>query len=61
MNRRAQIRMTAEEQATFLRTAPKASLATIGQDGFPHVVAMSFLAKDGRIYMRHPMAKPRKC
>jgi nitroimidazol reductase NimA-like FMN-containing flavoprotein (pyridoxamine 5'-phosphate oxidase superfamily) len=51
MNRRAQIRMTAEEQAAFLRQAPKASLATIGQDGFPHVVAMSFLAKDGLIYM----------
>jgi PPOX class probable F420-dependent enzyme len=51
MNRRAQIRMTAEAQADFLRTAPKASLATIGQDGFPHVVAMSFLAQDGRIYM----------
>ena len=51
MSRRAQIRMTAEEQAEFLRTAPKASLATIDQDGFPHVVAMSFLAKDGLIYM----------
>ena len=51
MSRRAQIRMTAEEQIDFLHTAPKASLATIGQDGFPHVVAMSFLAKDGLIYM----------
>ena len=51
MSRRAQIRMTAEEQTDFLRTAPKASLATIGQDGFPHVVAMSFLAKGGFIYM----------
>jgi general stress protein 26 len=43
--------MTAEELTDFLHTAPKASLATIGQDGFPHVVAMSFLSKDGFIYM----------
>jgi PPOX class probable F420-dependent enzyme len=51
MSRRTQIRMTAEEQTHFLRTAPKASLATVDQDGFPHVVAMGFLAKDGLIYM----------
>jgi PPOX class probable F420-dependent enzyme len=43
--------MTPDEQAEFLRTAPKASLATVDQDGFPHVVAMGFLAKDDAIYM----------
>ena len=51
MSRRNEIRMTPEEQAEFLRTAPKASFATLDQDGFPHVVAMGFFAKDGAIYM----------
>ena len=51
MNRRRQIQLTPEEQATFLKEPNKASLATIDKDGFPHVVAMGFLAKDGAIYM----------
>ena len=51
MSPRAAIRLTPEEQAAFLQTTRKASLATIDQDGFPHVVAMGFVAKDGAIYM----------
>jgi PPOX class probable F420-dependent enzyme len=51
MNRRRQIRFTAEEQAAFLRGHRKAALATIGEDGFPHVVAMNFYVKDGAFYM----------
>jgi PPOX class probable F420-dependent enzyme len=51
MNRRRQIRFTPEEQTGFLRTHRKAALATIGEDGFPHVVAMNFFAKDGAFYM----------
>lgn len=51
MSRRAAIRLTPEEQDAFLRATRKASLATIDQDGFPHVVAMGFVAKDGAIYM----------
>ena len=51
MSRRQTIRMTLDEQVEFLRTAPKVSLATVDQDGFPHVVAMGFLAKDDAIYM----------
>jgi len=51
MNRRRQIRLTPEEQAAFLREHRKAALATIGKDGFPHVVAMNFVAKDGAFYM----------
>lgn len=50
-NRRREIQLSPEEQEAFLRTAPKAMLATVDKDGFPHVVAMSFLAKDGAIYM----------
>src|ERR1700675_3100973 len=46
-----QIKLTAEEQTEFLRTAGKAALATIDKEGFPHVVAMNFLARDGAILM----------
>jgi PPOX class probable F420-dependent enzyme len=51
MNRRRQIQLTPDEQAAFLREHRKAALATIGRDGFPHVVAMNFLAKDSAFYM----------
>src|SRR5262245_65285023 len=51
MSRRSQIELTPDEQAAFLREPLKAALATLDRDGFPHVVAMSFLARDGAIYM----------
>src|SRR5262244_1014952 len=51
MNRRRQIQLTLDEQAAFLREHRKGALATIGKDGFPHVVAMNFVAKDGAFYM----------
>jgi PPOX class probable F420-dependent enzyme len=51
MSRRRQIRLTLDEQAAFLREHRKGALATMGKDGFPHVVAMNFLAKDGAFYM----------
>jgi PPOX class probable F420-dependent enzyme len=51
MNRRQRIQLTHEEQTAFLKEPNKAALATIDKDGFPHVVAMGFLAKDGAIYM----------
>jgi PPOX class probable F420-dependent enzyme len=50
-NRRRQIRMTAEEEAAFLRDSRKAALATIDRDGFPHVVAMNYFVEDGAFYM----------
>jgi PPOX class probable F420-dependent enzyme len=50
-NRRRQIRLTADEQAAFLRDNPKCALSTIDQDGFPHVVAMGFYVEDGIFYM----------
>jgi PPOX class probable F420-dependent enzyme len=49
--RRHQIRMTADEQAAFLRENPKCALATIDKDGFPHVVAMGFYVEDGAFWM----------
>lgn len=48
---RRQIRFSPEEQAAFLRAHRKAALATIGEDGFPHVVAMNFFVKDVEFYM----------
>ncbi len=51
MSRRREIELTPEEQTVFLEKAHKAALATLDRDGFPHVVAMGFLAKDGAIYM----------
>jgi PPOX class probable F420-dependent enzyme len=50
-NRRRQIRLTPDEQGAFLRENPKCALATIDQDGFPHVVAMGFYVEDGVFYM----------
>jgi PPOX class probable F420-dependent enzyme len=51
MNRRRQIQLSPDEQAAFLRQQRKAALATLDQDGFPHVVAMNYLAKDSAFYM----------
>jgi PPOX class probable F420-dependent enzyme len=51
MNRRPQIQLSPEEQTAFFREQRKAALATLDQDGFPHVVAMNYFAKDGAFYM----------
>src|SRR5262247_704543 len=51
MNRRTQIQLTPDEQAAFFREQHKASLATVDRDGFPHVVGMNYVAKDGAFYM----------
>jgi PPOX class probable F420-dependent enzyme len=51
MAQRPDIRLTPDEQAAFLRENRKAALATLDQDGFPHVVAMNFVARDGVFYM----------
>src|SRR5262247_361905 len=51
INRRRQIRLSPDEQAVFFRERKKAALATIDKDGFPHVVAMNYFARDGAFYM----------
>ena len=43
--------MTPAEEAAFLREQKKAALATIGKDGFPHVVAMNYVLEDGAVLM----------
>jgi len=50
-NRRQQIQLTPDEQAAFFRERKKAALATIDKDGYPHVVAMNYFARDGAFYM----------
>ena len=50
-NRRPQIQLTPDEQAAFFRERKKAALATIDKDGYPHVVAMNYFARDGAFYM----------
>ncbi len=49
--RRQQIQLSPDEQAAFFRERKKAALATIDKDGFPHVVAMNYFARDGAFYM----------
>ena len=51
MSGRPDIRLTADEQAAFLREHRKAALATIDNNGFPHVTAMNFVMHDGAFYM----------
>ena len=50
-NRRQQIQLTPDEQAAFFRERKKAALATIDKDGYSHVVAMNYFARDGAFYM----------
>jgi PPOX class probable F420-dependent enzyme len=50
-SRRPQIQLTPDEQAAFFRERKKAALATIDKDGYPHVVAMNYFARDGAFYM----------
>src|SRR5262250_827983 len=51
INRRQEIQLNPDEQAAFFRERKKAALATIDGDGFPHVVAMNYFARDGAFYM----------
>src|SRR6266851_9573903 len=51
MKKRGEIQLTPEEQEKFLGEARKASLATIDKEGYPHVVAMNFIWRDGAILM----------
>ena len=51
MNRRNQIGMAPEELTAYLGEARNMALCTVGKDGYPHVVAMSYMVKDSIIYM----------
>lgn len=47
MSRRDQIKMTPEEAEAFLQEQKTMSIATIGKDGRPHLVAMWYAFLDG--------------
>lgn len=49
MSIRAKIRMTDDEVASFLDEPHKLQLATIGPDGFPHLVTMYYATFDGKL------------
>ena len=49
VNQRGQIQMTGEEVATILQQCRTATIATIGPDGFPHLVAMWYGLLDGKV------------
>jgi PPOX class probable F420-dependent enzyme len=50
VNRRAQIVMTGEEAAAFLGEQKTAICATNGHDGFPHLMPLWFVVRDGVIW-----------
>lgn len=49
-SRRAQIALTEDEQREFLAKAPTLQVASVGKDGYPHLVAMWFAVIDGLIH-----------
>jgi PPOX class probable F420-dependent enzyme len=51
MAERPDIRLTPDEQVAFLRDNRKCALATLDREGFPHIVAMNFVMRDGACYM----------
>jgi len=57
---RQRIRLTAEEQAEFLRRNRKAALATIDKDGFPHLVAMTFAVDEQGAFVMTSFRKAQK-
>lgn len=49
-NQRAQITLTDDEIATFIDQSRTATMATIGPDGLPHLVAMWYAVIDGTLW-----------
>ncbi len=49
MSRREQIRMSEDEIRAFLDEQRTMAVATIGRDGFAHVVAMWYVVVDGKL------------
>jgi PPOX class probable F420-dependent enzyme len=50
VNQRAKIRMSEDEIATFIDHGRTATMATLGPEGVPHLVAMWYAVVDGRIW-----------
>ena len=50
MSRRDQIKMSAEEAQAFLAEEMTVTCATNGRDGFPHLMPLWYVLRDGRIW-----------
>src|SRR4051794_23222335 len=50
VNQRERIRMTADEIAQFIERSRTATIATIGPEGTPHLIAMWYAVLDGQIW-----------
>lgn len=50
VNQRAQIRMSDDEIERFVARSRTATMATIGPDGLPHLVAMWYAVVDGQLW-----------
>lgn len=50
MSRRDQIRMTEEELAAFLDEQRTVVVATVGKDGWPHLMPLWFTVRDGELW-----------
>lgn len=50
---RSKLRMTAEEVDAFLSTERVLRLATVAEDGWPHVVPLWFVWLDGRFHVNN--------
>ena len=51
MSRRSEIQMTAEEVDAFLDEERTVTCATIGRDGWPHVMPLWFVIRDGELWV----------
>jgi PPOX class probable F420-dependent enzyme len=50
VSRRGQIKMTPEEADAFLAERKTVTCATNGRDGFPHLMPLWYVLRDGRIW-----------
>ncbi len=50
MSRRDQIKMSADEAQAFLAEEMTVTCATNGRDGFPHLMPLWYVLRDGRIW-----------
>jgi PPOX class probable F420-dependent enzyme len=50
-NQRSRVTMTNEEIASFLERSRTATMATVGPNGTPHLVAMWYAVVDGQIWV----------
>jgi len=55
VNQRAQIVMSEEEVTRFVEQSRMVTMATVGKEGYPHLVAMWYGVIDGKIYFETKM------